>query len=126
MVLSIGNKKVVASTFIGAGLLMILPGIGDTIINFPLAEVISTRFGTSFLFSLVLTYTVIPIALIWIGSLIYPSYQINRILHTHKHTIKIIIQESIQKIRNDRKLQLTVITIILVVYNLYKIHNGGV
>lgn len=45
----------------------------DIFLNLPLATYLSTKFGFKMLTSLLLTYTLIPILLLYIGAFIYPA-----------------------------------------------------
>lgn len=45
----------------------------DLFINLPLATYLSARFGFELMTSLVITYTLIPILLLYIGAILYPA-----------------------------------------------------
>lgn len=121
MLLSNPSKKFVASIFIGSGLLMILPGVGDAIVNIPLAKYISANFNTTLLIALISTYTIVPLALIWIGSLIYPPHK--QILHRTTSKLSNRITTFINNLKTDRKTQFVTLIIILIIYNLVQVHR---
>ena len=123
MVFTHGQKKFIGSIFIGAGLLMILPGLGDAIVNIPIAEYISINYGISFTSSLIITYTLLPIALIWIGAVIHPFHSPQTLLTKTKNRVFRHIQNFFQRIKEDRKFQLTILVVILLIWRFWHTKN---
>mgnify|MGYP001558033184 CR=1 FL=1 len=116
MVFTERQKKVIGSLLIGAGLLMILPGAGDAIFNIPIAHYISDNTGYSFTSSIVITYTLIPIALIWIGAIIHPFHSPQTLLTKTKNRVFGRIQSFLYRLQKDRKFQLAVLVIVLLIW----------
>ena len=71
------RKKIAIFFFIVALIYAIPPFIfesfTDIFVNLPTALFISSKFGFKLLTSLLLTYTLVPILLLYIGSVIYPA-----------------------------------------------------
>ena len=124
MVLAEGQKKFAASIFIGAGILMIIPGAGDAFFNIPIAEYISAQTGYSFVTSLILTYTLIPIVLIWIGSLFYPKYKAHTIIRHHHKKFSANVKEYLVNLRRDRNTQFLTLIVLMIIYNITKVKFG--
>src|SRR3989344_1829930 len=112
MVLTQGQKKLTASIFIGAGILLIIPGIGDAFFNIPIAEYISSKTGYSFITSIILTYTLLPIILIWIGSLIYPPFKARHIIRHHHKKLSGEIKDYLSNLMKDRNTQILTVIVL--------------
>ena len=124
MILTQGQRKVTASVFIGAGILLIIPGIGDAFFNIPIAEYIVSKTNYTFVTSLILTYTLLPIILIWIGSLIYPRFKAKTIIRHHHQKLSGEIKEYLSNLMKDRNTQLLTIIILMIVYNILQVKFG--
>ena len=124
MILTQGQRKVTASVFIGAGILLIIPGIGDAFFNIPIAEYISSKTGYSFVTSIILTYTLLPMILIWIGSLIYPKFKAKHIIRHHHKRLSEEVREYLSNLMKDRNTQLLTIIVLMIIYNILKVKFG--
>lgn len=71
------NRKRIALGLFALAIIMAIPPniefITDLLINLPLAMFITQQTNFSLINSLVLTYTLIPLAIIYLGAWVYPS-----------------------------------------------------
>lgn len=71
------QRKLIGGFLITLGLLMGIPFSftpDDFLLNIPLAKLISQYSNISIFIAILLTYTIIPIILIWIGIKIFPAH----------------------------------------------------
>lgn len=78
MIISNRYRKRISLLLFGAAIIVATPPMlpeifSDLFINLPMAKYISSKLGISLITSLVLTYTAVPILIIWIASFIYPA-----------------------------------------------------
>ena len=79
-------KRFIALIFIFGGLILMAPPLtpltawSEIVLDVPIANFITAKTGIAFFISLFLTYTLIPLLLIYIGAVIFP-HGTNSILH---------------------------------------------
>lgn len=87
------QKRALALVFISFGLIIMAPPLtpltawSEIMLDIPIANFIASQTGISFAFSLFLTYTIIPLTLIYLGAVIFPK-STNGILHGILHRIE--------------------------------------
>lgn len=79
-------KRIIALGFIVFGIILASPPLtpltawSEIVLDIPIANFITAKTGISFFYSLFLTYTLIPILLVYTGAFLYP-HSTNSILH---------------------------------------------
>tara|TARA_Y100000310_G_scaffold328743_1_gene397367 strand:+ start:31 stop:447 length:417 start_codon:yes stop_codon:yes gene_type:complete len=88
----------------------------DVLLNIPIATFIYHNTGFSLINSLILTYTVIPILLIYLAAVIYPS-DTNRVFDGFINQLKFRLKQYLQLVRkNPIYLVLTLIIFYILFY----------
>lgn len=117
--INIGQKKLLAALLIGLGIFIIVPGFHYAIINFPLAKALSTSVNLSYSNSLVLVSVIIPLVLIWVGLLLYPTLTFNK----SASTLSSALSEFIHKLKTDRTTQIVTLMLIFVIYQIFQTYS---
>ena len=125
------QKKMLSLLLISLGTVMILPpGIGpfgaldDLFINLPVAKIISQYSSISIFFALFLTYTIIPIILIWTGIKIFPAH--SRHVENMKNKASFHFRDLTFKIRTDRNTQLKAVALLTILYIAFKWYSANI
>ena len=127
-ILDKNQKKMLSLLLISLGTLMILPpgvfGFDDIFINIPLAKIISQYSSISIFFALFLTYTIIPIILIWTGIKIFPAH--SRHVENMKNKASFHFRDLTFKIRTDRNTQLKAVALLTILYIVFKWYSASI
>lgn len=118
------RKKIAIVLFITALVFAIPPGVfgeafTDIFLNLPLATFLSEKFNWSMPFSLIFTYTVLPLALLYLGSIIYPADTWNTMKRQYNKA-KNAILNYIQLLKSD---PIHIIWLIIIIYLMYIMYS---
>ncbi len=120
---SIKQRKRFALSILAFAIILAIPPnippaeiFSDIFLNIPIATFIHTNMGFSLINSLILTYTIIPILLIYLASVIYPA-DTNRIFNGFINQLKFRLKQYLLLVRqNPAYLILTLVIFYILFY----------
>ena len=122
------QRKMLSLLLISLGTLMILPpgvfGFDDLFINIPLAKIISQYSDISIFIALLLTYTIIPIILIWLGIKIFPAH--SQHVENVKNRAFTNFRNFSFRFRTDKNTQLKTAAVLIIFYLVFKWYSGNI
>lgn len=80
---------------------LMIESFSDVFVNLPTAIFISEKLGLKLMTSLILTYTLLPLLLLWVSSIIYPSTDSIKIFNGRLTKIKNLFIKYINLIKKN-------------------------
>lgn len=116
-------RKIISRTFFIVALIYIIPpfifeSFSDIFVNLPTAIFISKKLGLKLMTSLILTYTLLPLLLLWVSSIIYPSTDSIKIFNGRLTKIKNLIIRYINLVKRNKWHLVWALLSLIVLYKL--------